>query len=821
MSQEHSISESKVVSGADGILNVDPPPFVETRFGYGTWHGDKASPPLSGREVVEIIRSGHHLIRPMRGQPNLTLREAGPLLIELYDQLEDAVKALDYPVRLDRGNQEHAWALKCKQAYNRLKGRLPYVCVSGTWPSEERVDTKAITHTGRFIVDLDHLRRCGMDAAEIRDRAAVLPYTDLAFLSPSHDGVKIIVLGSPVPTPGDKIAHVRAYLQVAKAIEYELGLPGCMIDRKNVNPLRLCYLTYEPEASLIPASTLMKFNLNLDVASAAPDQANTCGENLTNRTAQGHRRNQPRPREWINAGARLTKQGKAWVGPCPHCNGDDRFHVDDAPPMVGGCRKCEDSGDPQAPRFAAFGATGEGYAGNDAGEKCELGFGAVESGTSMSPNPEDSVGPNPSRIDRTDVGLSIVFQKLGIEIRRNVRSRAVEIYLPKDRDWARGLPGLGEWRVLEDDVEHYLMSLLEREFKVRFGQTTWARYLGSLLARRWFDPMMEFVKSCGDWDGVDRIGTAMQECLGAEDTPINGWALPSVLYAVIDRCYEPGADHHTVVTLGSTSGGTGKSAWWKLLVPRGLHIDNVDLSAPLQKIVERANKSALLEVSELAGLSHRVYDKIKALISSYDDSLRLAYGHNPAELLRRWVMVGSVNLNANGVLPEDTSGHRRWLVVPVKKVPYVTVARFLNDSYVRQLWAEAHHRYLTTPLEDRTALHHVQPELEYDQTVVNASHEQRPEGFVTVARWIHANIHVPHTIAQLLVEGGVYPPQMSGSEDASPLREEAIGAAVRDRRSQMALASELSRLGWTKREVSLDGIKAMRWYPAQGGSQAP
>ena len=815
MSPQHS------VSGADGILNVDPPPFVETLFGYGDWHGDKASPPLSGREVADIIRSGNHPIRPMRGQPNLTMRDAGPLLIERYDQLEDAVKALDYPVRLDRGNQEHDQALKYRLAYNRLKGRLPYVCVSGTWPGEERVDTKAITHTSHFIVDLDHLRRYGMDAAEIRDRAAVLPYTDLAFLSPSHDGVKIIVSGSPVPTPGDKKAHVRAYMQVAKAIEYDLDLPGGMIDLKNLNPLRLCYLTYDPEARLIPDSTLMKFNLNLDVAPAAPDQAKTGEENLTNRTAQGHRRNQPSPREWINAGAQLTKQGKAWVGPCPHCNGDDRFHVDDDPPYGWGCRKCKDNGEPQAPCFAAFGASGEGYAGKDAGEKCDLGFGAVESGTSMSPNSEDSVGPYPSRIDRTDVGLSIVLQYLDIDIRRNMRSRSVEIHLPRDRDWAKGLPGLGEWHVLEDDVENFLMSLLEREFKVRFGRTTWERYLGSLLARRWFDPQMEFIKSCGEWDGVDRIGTAMQECLGAEDIPMNRWALPCVLYAVIDRCYEPGADHHTVVTLGSTSGGTGKSAWWKLLVPRGLHIDNVDLSMPLQKVVERANRSALLEVSELAGLSHRIYDKIKSLISSYDDSLRLAFGHNPAELLRRWVMVGSVNLNVNGVLPEDTSGHRRWLVVPVKKVPYVTVAQFLNDSYVRQLWAEAHHRYLTTPLEDRTALHHVPPALEEAQTVANAGHEQRIEGFAAVAQWIHGHIRTPHTIVQLLVEGGVYPPQMSGSEDASPLREEAIGAAVRDRRSQMALASELSRLGWTKKEISIDGIKAMRWYPPQGGSQAP
>ena len=54
--------------------------------------------------------------------------------------------------------------------------------------------------------------------------------------------------------------------------------------------------------------------------------------------------------DWAQA-CDLKKQGREWVGPCPLCGGEDRFHVRDTNAAVlVGCRGCIDGRDPSARR---------------------------------------------------------------------------------------------------------------------------------------------------------------------------------------------------------------------------------------------------------------------------------------------------------------------------------------------------------------------------------------------------------------------------------------------------------------------------------------
>ena len=72
----------------------------------------------------------------------------------------------------------------------------------------------------------------------------------------------------------------------------------------------------------------------------------------------------------------------------------------------------------------------------------------------------------------------------------------------------------------------------------------------------------------------------------------------------------------------------------------------------------------------------------------------------------------------------------------------------------------------------------------------------------------------PQKLVDLMLEGEIHVPR--AAPDNVPLEErkaEARAAAVRDKAGQGALAREIQRLGWSKRDTSVEGEKAIWWFP--------
>ena len=62
----------------------------------------------------------------------------------------------------------------------------------------------------------------------------------------------------------------------------------------------------------------------------------------------------PGVKEWADT-LDLTRRGREWIGPCPLCGGDDRFHVRDSGGRATvGCRGCID-GQSDGERAKRFG----------------------------------------------------------------------------------------------------------------------------------------------------------------------------------------------------------------------------------------------------------------------------------------------------------------------------------------------------------------------------------------------------------------------------------------------------------------------------------
>lgn len=175
---------------------MNPPPFTFTRWPY-------VKPPLSGTvtdlpTTIAEIREGHHA------------------------QLVSAVR--------------QAFAVGGKDAGKPIKELIPTVMFSGQFST--RKESGLVAHSGLICADLDNL---GDKLTTVRAAVIANPFTIAAFVSPSGDGLKIVLRSDPARSQLQSFQAARAHV---------LTLTGEAIDEacKNVN--RHCFLSHDPEAFL-------------------------------------------------------------------------------------------------------------------------------------------------------------------------------------------------------------------------------------------------------------------------------------------------------------------------------------------------------------------------------------------------------------------------------------------------------------------------------------------------------------------------------------------------------------------------------------------
>jgi hypothetical protein len=128
---------------------------------------------------------------------------------------------------------------ECKDEKERkeLKKNLPSICFSGKFSRRE--DKALIKHSGLIAVDFDHLdgRLQSLKEQLIKD-----PFTFMMFLSPSGDGLKLVVkIPDSIETHALSAAALTDYYKDEKLDEF-----------KDVS--RVCFESYDPEIYFNPES---------------------------------------------------------------------------------------------------------------------------------------------------------------------------------------------------------------------------------------------------------------------------------------------------------------------------------------------------------------------------------------------------------------------------------------------------------------------------------------------------------------------------------------------------------------------------------------
>lgn len=145
---------------------------------------------------------------------------------------------------------------------NFKRTKFKAVTFSGIFPDVGRRGDYVSRRTGLIILDIDKLEPD--QVREVRKKAGDQPFTLASFISPSGDGVKILVrmMMQAKNVSADDVAeildeHLTAFNMAADHYEYDLGVS---VDPSGKDINRLCYLPHDPEAYFNFEASPLVFN---------------------------------------------------------------------------------------------------------------------------------------------------------------------------------------------------------------------------------------------------------------------------------------------------------------------------------------------------------------------------------------------------------------------------------------------------------------------------------------------------------------------------------------------------------------------------------
>ncbi len=168
-----------------------------------------------------------------------------------------------------------------KDARNDFKRQLPSICFSGIF--EKRANNSIKEHTGLVCLDFDHLE----DVEKFKEQMKEDAYTMIAFVSPSGDGVKVIV-----KIPANIETHEASCRALAKYhTEHNLD------DFKDV--ARVCFESYDKNIYYNPESSIFNELIHEEIKKVERKSVNNDTSDVFNKL-----------KTWIEKGVEYTDGNK-------------------------------------------------------------------------------------------------------------------------------------------------------------------------------------------------------------------------------------------------------------------------------------------------------------------------------------------------------------------------------------------------------------------------------------------------------------------------------------------------------------------------------
>lgn len=658
-----------------------------------------------------------------------------------------------------------------KDRKKAMKASLPGVLISGVFAGREGGDLTQ--HSGYFVYDYDHVT----DTAEILWKLldCALPSLVGAFISPSGDGVKVVL-------KGPQCAHAEEHRKMWEIGQFvlagALGVGVVEVDAAaDVN--RVCYLCdCSAQDAQIYRDGAVPFGVERPAATQeAENDDGISVDDMPSPKVQKVPLEQVRDMLGaVGAGVGYGVWKNCVLASIAHLGRNDEvvamlkeWSLSDGREWTAGEQKTFDTLVANAEVTEGPGRVGIGTLTRLASEK-----GWRHWDTMLR---RETLANGRVRVAATEYNVKVLLTYHPMLKGRMWRDEVTGIQQmePRAGAWCEKggpLENSLAWDVVVAIQEHLHLKLCSVDgMMTALGAAADARVRN--LRREWLLSLK--------WDGVKRMGKLFIDGFGAEDTKLNRVVAETWLIGAASRTLRPGVDFQVVPVLIGAQ-GIGKSTGLGALMPdwRWFLDTKIDMAGG-KAAYEIVRQATVVELQELAGVRKAEVESVKAFVSAREVSYRASYARQTSSVLASWVFIGTTNEEE---FLTDTTGNRRFVPVRVKR-GVDTVAWCTKNR--DQLWAEATHYGKATG--NRVIL---------PQDVWGAAAEAGESAYVM----------------ELLEERVVEYTARSehGAEVAMKDAASAVGCEdIEDKWQQMKLSKFLRKHGWEKVLKRVDGIPTRVW----------
>jgi predicted P-loop ATPase len=347
---------------------------------------------------------------------------------------------------------------------------------------------------------------------------------------------------------------------------------------------------------------------------------------------------------------------------------------------------------------------------------------------------------------------------------------------------------------IEDNDMTCVRSWLETSMDVNVAKETVFDAVFAVGKSQSFHQVRDWLEGL-TWDGVPRIESWLAAYCGAEiDSESQKIAVPAMskrwMISAVARAYEPGAKVDcTLVLEGAQS--IKKSTTFAILVPQSAWFSDERLNLDSKDTLQQIQGKWLIEIGELASFKGKANEEIKHFLTKRADDFRLPYGRINQPYPRQCVFGGSVN---DAEYLSDPTGNRRFF--PVRCHGRDDLGGKIDIAGLQavrdQLWAEAVSHYKKgeqwwlTEEEDEAA------RVEQEARYAADSWEAR------VASWVATYDVNGQPIDRFTMDAVLH-----GAVSIEP--------AKQGRGEQTRMKNILQRLGFERKQVTIDGKREWRY----------
>ena len=544
------------------------------------------------------------------------------------------------------------------EAYEKAKKSLPAFTPSGKFVGGRKMEFLE-AYSNFIILDIDKLSQTDLQNA--KHKANQSEYTYASFISPSGNGLKILVKVNTT-----KEDHKETFLAIQKHYETLLNHE---IDKSGKDITRLCFYSFDDKLYQNEAAKTFITSSEVEMLSSREESRSEMRLSTTNSNQSSH--TEPVEVRPTDNQQPTTENSEAIYNHCIRFTEKKVQYATGSRNVFVHQLACNLNRKGISLNEAlSFILTDFGYDEKEVTQTVHSAYGNIhEFGkdetihkpkkpktvnrqpTTSAADEDDEDKPKPTQIDRLELFLSTRYV-----FRHNMVSGKLEFqYFGKKK-----------WHVMNDFIENSMLrECLKGRIKTNLSS------LRNLLYSDFcelYNPFEDYFFNLPSYDEKTDYILELANTITTTKQELWQECFKKWIVAMVGCVLDDKVINHTVIVFSGKQ-GLGKTTWVEKLVPRKLkeYLFSGTINPNNKDTLVQLSECMLINLDELENLNRSEIGSLKEIITKTQIRMRKAYGHNNETMPRRASFAGSVN---TAQFLNDSTGSRRFLCFEVENIQY-------------------------------------------------------------------------------------------------------------------------------------------------------